>query len=140
MTVDAATAYELERLVLMSFYAVDRSERSFAPPHTDDFTLSLPNMTMTADQYETFLDRRMTADYATRHCVTNVLVTSATADAATVVSVAIVHRLEAGATETSVDVVDYEDEWVRVDGAWLQKARRIIPTLKMRAMEAAGAE
>jgi hypothetical protein len=138
MATDALVQLELERLVIQSFTAVDRMDPTLLTPHTDDFSLSLPNMTMTTDQYRGFLEKRMSAEYLTRHLISNTRVTMDNDTEATVSFIATVYRIESGGTDMATDVVDYEDEWVLIDGGWVQRARRIIPTMKMTIMKNEG--
>ena len=77
---------------------------------------------------------RMT-ERVTRHVVTNITVTVRTADEATARSIAIEYRGERGPDGLTVQTVpalvgDYEDEFVRVDGAWRFRRRRAVIEFK----------
>jgi hypothetical protein len=117
---------DVEDLIVEGFHAVDtgHATRSLA---TDDFEMILPNMTITGEQYRQFLARREQADYTTRHCVSNVRVLSSGDDQITLAFVVAGHRLNADAAEPIVNVADFVDRWITVDGSWRHRSRSITP-------------
>jgi hypothetical protein len=71
----------------------------------------------------------------TRHVVTNINVEAQSADHATARSVAIEFRGTQGTDRLTTDTLpaivgDYEDEFVRVDGAWKFRRRKVVIDFK----------
>ncbi|MEU6526120.1 nuclear transport factor 2 family protein [Streptomyces sp. NPDC046924] len=91
------------------------------------------------DRLRAFFARRdALTDRVTRHVVTNIAVDVLDADHARGVSVAVELRgdrddrdVDGLATDTRPAIVgDYEDEFVRVDGRWLFRERRVVVAFK----------
>ncbi|WP_326750875.1 nuclear transport factor 2 family protein [Streptomyces hirsutus] len=82
-----------------------------------------------------FARRDALTDRTTRHVVTNIAVDVLDADHARGVSVAVELRDDQGPDGLAVDTRpaiagDYEDEFVRVDGRWLFRERRVVVAFK----------
>jgi hypothetical protein len=75
---------DLESLVIRSFFAVDNGRREHLCPIADDFAMELPHMAMTREQYLTFIEGRMSAEYTTRHCLSNFVITADDGTVATI--------------------------------------------------------
>jgi hypothetical protein len=118
---------EVEQLVLRGFFAVDSGAPDLAPKTAENFELVLPNTTISGDQYRGFVAKRATADYTTRHCVSNFRLVRGSDVAVTVAFIVTAHRLNAGAAAPIVNVADFVDEWTAVDGGWEHRSRDITP-------------
>ena len=114
-------------LVVEGFRAVDRGLRVVDPPITADFSLTMGDRSIDADAYRQFVLARAEATYVTRHLVSNFHVVERSDERLAVEFVATVHRREADGDRPTTNVVDFADEWVRVDGQWRQRSRTISP-------------
>lgn len=116
--------------VVAGFHAVDHGIADTDPPITEDFSLTMGDRSISAEEYRSVLQARAQATYTTRHLVSNFQVVDVGDDGALHVEfVATVHRLEDGAERPTFNVVDFADEWVPVAHRWVQRARTISPVI-----------
>ncbi|MGW1546864.1 nuclear transport factor 2 family protein [Streptomyces sp. NPDC002346] len=129
---------ECQRLTVEYAHRIDHGRAvSVADLFTEDGAWRSPTIDAVGrDRLRAFFARRdALTDRVTRHVVTNIAVDVLDADHARGRSVAVELRDDRSADGLAVDtrpaiVGDYEDAFVRVDGRWLFRERRVVVAFK----------